>query len=246
MKSSNFFSRVFRLQPHLQLFHAPIRRHLSIATPSFRQSPFLQLLARNVNRRPVRHILNRRLNSTKPPFNPTPHLISPEPPLSLSQRLRKLSREYGWSALGVYLLLSALDFPFCFLAVRWVGTEKIGHLESVVVDGFRRLVNMPFGSSPDSPAVEVQSVGAKVEEYGVVTSATNEVGVPGYNHGIQEAEQRNKSEDASIWTQLALAYAIHKSFIFIRVPLTAAVLPKVVKVLRGWGWDIGKRRPKGV
>lgn len=49
-----------------------------------------------------------------------------------------------------------------------------------------------------------------------------------------------------IWTQLALAYAIHKSFIFIRVPLTAAVLPKVVKVLRGWGWEIGKRRPKGV
>ena len=50
---------------------------------------------------------------------------------------------------------------------------------------------------------------------------------------------------AGIWTQLALAYAIHKSFIFIRVPLTAAVTPKVVKTLRGWGWDIGKRRPKG-
>jgi len=45
-------------------------------------------------------------------------------------------------------------------------------------------------------------------------------------------------------TQLALAYAIHKSFIFIRVPLTAAVTPKVVKILRGWGWDIGKRTTK--
>lgn len=45
-------------------------------------------------------------------------------------------------------------------------------------------------------------------------------------------------------TQLALAYAIHKSFIFIRVPLTAAVTPKVVKVLRGWGYQIGKRKPK--
>lgn len=52
-----------------------------------------------------------------------------------------------------------------------------------------------------------------------------------------------------IWTQLALAYAIHKSFIFLRVPLTVAVTPKVVKTLRGWGWDIGKRRqkvPKGI
>jgi len=45
-------------------------------------------------------------------------------------------------------------------------------------------------------------------------------------------------------TQLALAYAIHKSFIFIRVPIAAAVTPKVVKILRGWGWDIGKRTTK--
>jgi hypothetical protein len=45
-------------------------------------------------------------------------------------------------------------------------------------------------------------------------------------------------------TQLALAYAIHKSFIFVRVPLTAAITPKVVKILRGWGWDIGKRTTK--
>jgi hypothetical protein len=44
-------------------------------------------------------------------------------------------------------------------------------------------------------------------------------------------------------TQLALAYAIHKSLIFFRVPLAAAVTPKVVKVLRGWGWNIGKKVP---
>jgi len=50
--------------------------------------------------------------------------------------------------------------------------------------------------------------------------------------GVEEAEQRNKSE-ASLGTQLALAYAIHKSFIFIRVPLTVALTPRLVKVLRG-------------
>ncbi|KAK1971741.1 hypothetical protein LY78DRAFT_567343, partial [Colletotrichum sublineola] len=61
--------------------------------------------------------------------------------------------------------------------------------------------------------------------------------------GVEEAERRNKAE-ASLGTQLALAYAIHKSFIFLRVPLTAAVTPKVVKVLRSWGWQIGKRRSK--
>lgn len=47
-------------------------------------------------------------------------------PQGLSARLKKLSREYGWTAVGVYLSLSVLDFPFCFLLVRVVGTEKIG------------------------------------------------------------------------------------------------------------------------
>ncbi|TVY88763.1 putative N-terminal acetyltransferase [Lachnellula willkommii] len=61
--------------------------------------------------------------------------------------------------------------------------------------------------------------------------------------GVEEAEEKNKM-DASLATQLALAYAIHKSFIFIRVPIAVAVTPKVVKVLRGWGWDIGKRTTK--
>ncbi|RDL39097.1 uncharacterized protein BP5553_03437 [Venustampulla echinocandica] len=61
--------------------------------------------------------------------------------------------------------------------------------------------------------------------------------------GVEEAEEKNKKH-ASLATQLALAYAIHKSFIFIRVPLAAAITPKVVRVLRGWGWDIGKRTTK--
>ncbi len=45
---------------------------------------------------------------------------------TLGGRLKKLSREYGWSALGVYLLLSALDFPFCYLLVKTLGTDRIG------------------------------------------------------------------------------------------------------------------------
>ncbi|KAL8700099.1 MAG: hypothetical protein Q9224_001120 [Gallowayella concinna] len=226
--------------------HLPLRRTSSNTPSSIHKSPFLRLLARNINRRPIRHVVNKRFNSNKPPFNPTPQLNSPEPSLSFSQRLRKLSREYGWSAMGVYLLLSALDFPFCFLAVRWVGAERIGHYESVVFDAFRRLFDYLSGSASRSPQITVESAGVQVEENGNVDPTKEQVSVPGYDHGVNTAEQRNKSDNANLWTQLALAYAVHKSFIFIRVPLTAAVTPKVVKVLRGWGWDIGKRRPKGV
>lgn len=103
---------------------------------------------------------------------------------------------------------------------------------------------------------------------GAVAEAVD--GIPaGYDHGVREAEQLNAGDNAStfpldrralcssavgfrtvaylytgIWTQLVLAYAIHKSFIFIRVPLAASITPKVVKMLRARGWNIGKRTPK--
>ncbi|CAP85348.1 hypothetical protein E8E15_002051 [Penicillium rubens] len=137
---------------------------------------------------------------------------------SLSQRLKKLSREYGWAALGVYLGLSALDFPFCFAAVRLLGVERIGYYEHVVVGFVKDKLKSVWPQTKSSEAEDGQGQ-------------------------LAQAEERNQ-EEASIWTQLVFAYAIHKSFVFIRVPLTAAVTPKVVKTLRGWGWDIGKRKPK--
>jgi hypothetical protein len=64
-----------------------------------------------------------------------------------------------------------------------------------------------------------------------------------YRTLAQLVRKANDSISATgLATQLALAYAIHKSFIFIRVPLTAALTPKVVKILRSWGYKIGKKK----
>jgi hypothetical protein len=41
------------------------------------------------------------------------------------------------------------------------------------------------------------------------------------------------------WTEFAIAYGIHKSLIFIRVPVTAAITPGIVAMLRRWGFKIG-------
>jgi len=135
--------------------------------------------------------------------------------LSLSQRLKALSKEYGWTALGVYLGLSALDFPFCYLAVNWVGAEKVGEWEHAIV--------------------------------GSVKAAVNSV-VPGLMKDKNDGDETDGTvlvgDSASIWTQLALAYAVHKSLVVFRVPLTAAILPKVVKTLRAWGWRVGRRTVK--
>ncbi|KAF2686279.1 hypothetical protein K458DRAFT_298712 [Lentithecium fluviatile CBS 122367] len=176
--------------------------------------------------------MSRRFGQAKRPYslkshphtppNPTPNLSNPEPH-SLSARLKKLSREYGWTVIGVYLALTVADFPFCFLAVKYIGAERVAHAEHVIVGGAKNLIQRAF---PDM-------FPERVEEKAEVEAAEA-------SEAASEAEKR----DPTFWTQVALAFVIHKSFIFVRVPLTAAITPKVVKTLRGWGYDIGKRTPK--
>lgn len=134
--------------------------------------------------------------------------------------------------MGVYLALSALDFPFCFLAVRLLGTERIGHYEDVVKHALWTVVRV-FVPSAGSPSQQQHEEAAAAD----VDAATAR------EEGTTASDAAMRS-DASIWTQLGIAYLVHKSFIFVRVPLTAAVLPKVVKTLRKWGYNIGKKKPK--
>lgn len=54
--------------------------------------------------------------------------------------MKEMSRKYGWIVVGIYLGLSVLDFPFCFLAVRWFGTERIAEIEHAIIDGFWGIV----------------------------------------------------------------------------------------------------------
>ncbi|KAI0151136.1 hypothetical protein BJ166DRAFT_382014 [Pestalotiopsis sp. NC0098] len=159
-------------------------------------------------------------------------------PQGLSARLKKLSREYGWTAVGVYLALSVLDFPFCFLLVRIVGTDRIGEIEHYIVSNAKKLIPQ---SVQDRWHAYRQALKTGEKENIGNNDISEHLEMAGW--GVEEAQARNRAE-ASLGTQLALAYAIHKSFIFIRVPLTAAILPKVVKVLRSWGYNIGKKKIK--
>src|SRR5271168_2185845 len=128
--------------------------------------------------------------------------------LSLSQRLRKLSREYGWTALGVYLALSALDFPFCFLAVKLLGTDRIGRWEHVVLSYVKGLIKWPLGQggqdAVDEAIKEVERVGKETlslgegREDGQKRILEQEPTYIVDDHGYQEAEKANKGENASM------------------------------------------------
>lgn len=68
----------------------------------------------------------RKNKPTSPkPGSPSRVAVEAEPQ-ALGARMRKLFREYGWSAAGVYFTLSVLDIPLCYLLVKTLGTDKIG------------------------------------------------------------------------------------------------------------------------
>jgi N-terminal acetyltransferase 2 len=129
--------------------------------------------------------------------------------LSLSQRLKKLSRDYGWSALGVYLALTALDFPFCFLAVRLLGPDRVGHWEHVVVSYIKEWVTWPMrGNEEAKDAVEdaidqgEKIVKAPLEEVkeGEKRILEEEETYVVAEHGYKEAEQANQGANASAYS----------------------------------------------
>lgn len=111
------------------------------------------------------------------------------------------------------MLLSLLDFPFCFAAVRYLGTDRIGHYEHVVVQWVRGVVPegvrewwggvwgrvRGVGKEEEGERGKVElGVGGggevRVEGYAVVVG---EEGGEVYDHGVREAEARNEREDAS-------------------------------------------------
>ncbi|KAI9167650.1 putative N-terminal acetyltransferase [Paramyrothecium foliicola] len=161
-------------------------------------------------------------------------------PQTLRERLRKLMKEYGWVAVGVYFGLSVVDLPLSFLIVRWAGVETIGNIEHYIVSTVGSVIPESIRQGAKDLWRKTWQAFKRTEQKELGSGEISEK-VEMASWGVEEAQERNK-QDASLTTQLALAYAIHKSFIFVRVPLTAALTPKVVKVLRSWGWNIGKRR----
>ncbi|KAF1928704.1 uncharacterized protein M421DRAFT_420599 [Didymella exigua CBS 183.55] len=227
--------------PFLRTFFTSTQHSARTRLPprTFQHSALLYLrFQRSVLARRFRSIRFNSNKSNGSHHDPTPHLGSPEPAQSLSQKLKALSKEYGWAALGVYLGLSALDFPFCFLAVRLLGTDRIGHYEAVVKDAFWNLVRLVV---PDAGITSAEKHAQEKTAEATLRQGSLD---PSLDAGEVAAVKVQNGGDASIWTQLGLAYLVHKSLIFFRVPLTAAVLPKVVKTLRKWGYNIGKKKPK--
>ncbi|KIJ67673.1 hypothetical protein HYDPIDRAFT_173482 [Hydnomerulius pinastri MD-312] len=96
-----------------------------------------------------------RLTSTSPGSpRPTDSGSSLPPDATMSQRLKHLIKSYGWYALGVYLVLSALDFTVAFAGINLIGAEQVSHVAAYVKEAALGLLN---NKPPEPGREEVES-----------------------------------------------------------------------------------------
>ena len=160
---------------------------------------------------------------------------------SLTQKLRRLLRENGKVALGVYLGLSAIDFSLTFLAIYALGAEHVKDAEDWVLKHLH-------WKRKEELAVDYESASQLQQEGGgVVDRVKDRVGAWAEKkqaaleekklRQIELAQQQGSDTRKSsgemgsaLWTTAVLAYAIHKTALLpFRIGVTAAVTPAVVR-----------------
>lgn len=158
------------------------------------------------------HHIPARLTDS-PPRSPPPDesgSVGLPPNASLSQKLKHLIKAYGWYALGMYIILSVLDFSVAFAGINIIGAEHVSRVTSAVkeyVSGF-------IHSRPPEPGRE---------EMESMSSHARSGGQEGFWAMLLLAYTVHKT-----------------LFLPVRVGLTATLTPKVVHWLRARGWAGGE------
>ena len=178
-----------------------------------------------------------------------------EPPkkASFRERLRFLSRRYGWWALAVYLLASLADFSLVFGAIHMLGADHIRDLE----DRFRKYIGVGKREMHDEEAAAWPvPMGAGVfatggQDQGEIKHASNEEAARIAAKRVQRQEDvgitarsapspsssSSSGGSGTLWTEVVLAYTIHKTLLLpFRVGVTAAITPSFVKFMVKLGW----------
>jgi N-terminal acetyltransferase 2 len=139
-----FLSRLPLLRAFLPRISSPILP-LTSRIPIYRPYTFLP------RSRLFNPIFPRRAPSfsTAPPRPPSANTQLPENP-TLSQRLRHLVRTYGWYALGMYAVLTVVDFGVVFAGINLLGAQQVSKWASSV----RSTVSGVIGTKPPDPGQE--------------------------------------------------------------------------------------------
>jgi len=125
-------------------------------------------------------------------------------------------KAYGWYAVGVYVAISTVDFAVAFVGINLLGAE---YVSSAVASAKAWLLSLVYSRPPEPGREEME-----------VTRGA------GAGAGGQEG----------LYAMLVLAYIVHKTFLPIRMGLTAVCTPRLVNWLRARGWVGGEGTRRAV
>ncbi|KAM0748617.1 hypothetical protein T439DRAFT_327881 [Meredithblackwellia eburnea MCA 4105] len=198
-----------------------------------------------------------------------PLSTSVSPPAVPQTRWSKI-KSLGAPAIVLYLLLSVVDFGLTFVLVSAIGAERVRQAEDWVLDKleWRRkdgepgkikvAVERKVENWKENHGHHHQVQGGKKEQVGGVDASESKVENPPQvvldSHDNARAPEgqgqlvvgtKEPSGYSAIATTAVLAYAIHKTVLLpVRVGLTVAITPRVVKFLQSYGWKIGVQAPQ--
>ncbi|BGP32885.1 DUF1279 super [Rhodotorula toruloides] len=172
--------------------------------------------------------------------------------IPLTQKIKYLFRKHGWTALAVYLLLSAIDFGLCFVVIYAVGADRVREAEDWVLD------QLKWKRSPEAavPGEEGRLSRAyhEIKEFkdqhtrhrvkgpeAHPTPEAAQAAAEGKDAAtVAAVDKKSKKDYSALATTAILAYAIHKTALLpFRVGVTFAITPKVVRMLQSWGFKVG-------
>jgi N-terminal acetyltransferase 2 len=91
-------------------------------------------------------LFSARLNENSGDENKEQHTLPPN--ASMSQKLKHLIKSYGWYALGMYFVLSTLDFGVAFAAINLIGAEHVSRVANAAKQVIAQTLH---GSKPAEP-----------------------------------------------------------------------------------------------
>lgn len=127
---------------------------------------------------------NRSSSSRPEQEDPTSSSAEPAPDkLPLTQRIKALTKKYGWWAVGVYTVLSLFDFGIAFGLVSYLGMARVQRLERTVKHWVKERTGWSWAE--EEAVQELQEVAKQGEK-----------------------EIRKKGYDSSFWAQVAIVRVI--------------------------------------
>jgi len=152
------------------------------------------------------HATSARLSSSHPH---SPDAKEP-PPGSLTERLKTLVKRYGWYAVGVYFVVSVVDFAIAFAGINLLGAD---YVSSVAASAKAWVLGLVYSRPPEPGREEIETVSGNVTQRG------------------QEGLYAMLVLAYTVHKTL---------FLPVRIGFTAAFTPRIVNWLRARGWAGGE------